>query len=67
MPHQNTTSPKAAGEEIADFMDDDAPLDGEAVQQGAAHADRPTRTGAADRQGPKTQAANKDIVRGRME
>lgn len=54
----------AAGE-IADYMDEGDALDGEPVQQGTTNANRPARTEAMDGQGPKTRAANKDIVRGR--
>lgn len=57
-------APPAAGE-VADFQDDGDDLGGEAVQQGATHSNRPGRTEALDQQGPKTQAANRDIVRGR--
>ena len=46
-------------------MDEGEALDGEAVQQGANHANRPDRTEAMDSQGPKTRAANRDIVQGR--
>ncbi len=60
----SSLAPPAAGE-VADYMDEGEALEGEAVQQGANHANRPARTEALDRQGPKTQAANKDIVRGR--
>ncbi|HAC01972.1 hypothetical protein [Brevundimonas diminuta] len=61
---ESTLAPPAAGE-VADYMDEGQLLEGEAVQQGSNHMNRPERTEAMDRQGPKTQAANKDIVRGR--
>lgn len=60
----STLAPPAAGE-MADFMDEGDPLDGEAVQQGSNHANRPERTEKLDTQGPKTQAANRAIVQGR--
>lgn len=51
----------AAGE-TADFMDEGDPFDGEAVQQGSNHMNRPERTEAMNTQGPKTRAANRDAV-----
>ncbi|HAD85558.1 MAG TPA: hypothetical protein DCG71_12085 [Brevundimonas sp.] len=60
----SSLAPPAAGE-VSDYMDEGEALDGEAVQQGANHANRPDRTEAMDSQGPKTRAANRDIVQGR--
>ncbi|HEY4585820.1 MAG TPA: hypothetical protein VIG84_05475, partial [Brevundimonas sp.] len=57
-------APPAAGE-VSDYMDEGDALEGEAVQQGANHTNRPDRTEAMDSQGPKTRAANRDIVQGR--
>lgn len=61
----SSVAPPAAGE-VADFQDEGEALEGEPVQQGATNTNRPERTEAMDRQGPKTRAANRDIVRGRM-
>lgn len=61
----SSVAPPAAGE-VADYQDEGEALEGEPVQQGATNTNRPDRTEAMDRQGPKTRAANRDIVRGRM-
>ncbi|MDP3802589.1 hypothetical protein [Brevundimonas sp.] len=61
----SSVAPPAAGE-VADYQDEGEALEGEPVQQGATNTNRPDRTEALDGQGPKTRAANKDIVRGRM-
>lgn len=61
---ESSLAPPAAGE-VADYMDEGDPLEGDAVQQGATNANRPDRTEAKDGQGPKTKAANRDIVQGR--
>lgn len=65
-PHveDSTLAPPAAGE-TADYMDEGDPLEGEAVQQGANHANRPARTEAEHGQGRKTRAANKAIFQGK--
>lgn len=54
-----------AASEVSDYMDEGDALEGEAVHQGANHTNRPDRTEAVDSQGPKTRAANRDIVQGR--
>ncbi len=60
----SSLAPPAAGE-VSDYMDEGDALEGEAVHQGANHTNRPDRTEAVDSQGPKTRAANRDIVQGR--
>ncbi|AYG94950.1 hypothetical protein D8I30_06960 [Brevundimonas naejangsanensis] len=60
----STLAPPAAGE-VADYMDEGDPLEGEAVQQGANHANRPGRTEVEHGQGPKTRAANRAIFQGK--
>lgn len=60
----STLAPPAAGE-TADYMDEGEALAADDVQQGATNANRPDRTEKLDQQGPKTQAANRDIVRNR--
>lgn len=60
----NSLAPPAAGE-VSDYMDEGEALEGEAVQQGANHTNRPARTEAMDSQGPKTKAANREIVQGK--
>lgn len=57
-----TLAAPAAGE-VADYMDEGDPLDGEAVQQGATNTLRDRNTDAASGQGPKTRAANRRIVK----
>lgn len=60
----STLAPPAAGE-VSDDMDEGGPLDAEGIQQGSNHANRPDRTEAANGQGPKTRAANRDIFQGK--
>lgn len=60
----STLAPPAAGE-VADYMDEGDPLDGEAVQQGTNHANRPGRTEVEHGQGPKTRAANRAMFQGK--
>lgn len=55
-------APPAAGE-IADAMDEGDDLDGAAVQQGRAHANRPVKTEAQAGQGPKTVEGNRQSLR----
>ncbi len=50
-------APPAAGE-IADAMDEGDALEGESVQQGGSHADRPRRTETQADQGARTVAAH---------
>lgn len=59
----SSLAPPAAGE-AADYMDEGDALGDEDVQQGRTNANRPMRTEAQDGQGPKTQAANRDTVKG---
>jgi len=59
----SSLAPPAAGE-VADYMDEGDALGEEGVQQGRNNANRPMRTEAQDGQGPKTQAANRDTVKG---
>ncbi len=53
----------AAGE-MSDYADDGEALGADDVQQGGTHANRPERTEAALRQGPKTLQANRERLRG---
>jgi len=60
----SSLAPPAAGE-VSDYMDEGEALEGEPVQQGSDHTNRPGRTEAMDAQGPKTRAANRAIVQGK--
>lgn len=60
----SSLAPPAAGE-VADFMDEGDPLDGEAVHQGGDRTAWPDRTEARMTQGPKTVAANRARLQNR--
>lgn len=59
----SSLAPPAAGE-MADYMDEGDARAADDVQQSADHANRPYRTEKLDQQGPKTQAANREIIKG---
>jgi len=60
---ESTVAPPASGE-VADYMDEGEALAADDVQQGGTHANRPDRTERQLDQGPKTQAANQERLKG---
>ena len=59
---ESTLAPPAAGE-VADYMDDGDALGADDVQLGGTNRNRPADTETDRGQGPKTRAANRNIVR----